>query len=83
MDDSTAPSLNSIEPAGLESPEVIRIANIPDQRGGVNVIKISDLCPFFDVSGTSSRLAVCVNFVLWRVQQWQEGTSRSKAKMAG
>jgi len=46
-------------------------------------MKISDLCPFFDVSGTSSRLAVCVNFVLWRVQQWQEGTSRLKAKMTG
>ena len=51
MDASYTPGMNSIEPAGLKSPEVLRVASILDKRGSVNVIEISDLCPFFDFSG--------------------------------
>ena len=39
---------------------MMKIASNLGRHGGVNVIEISELCPIFDVSGTSSRLAVCV-----------------------
>jgi agmatinase len=60
MDASTAPGVTSAEPGGLESREMMRIADVLGHQGGVGVIEISELCPIFDVSGTTSRLAVCV-----------------------
>ena len=38
----------------------MRIADAIGNRGGVNVIDVTELCPIFDVSGTSAKLAVCV-----------------------
>lgn len=60
MDASMAPGVTSAEPGGLESREMMRIAGALGGRGGVTVIEVSELCPIFDVSGTTSRLAVCV-----------------------
>jgi len=60
MDASMAPGVTSAEPGGLESREMMRIADAIGRRGGVSVIEVSELCPIFDVSGTTSRLAVCV-----------------------
>ena len=60
MDASDAPGVTSTEPGGLESREMMKIAGALGRRGGFSVIEISELCPIFDVSGTSSRLAVCV-----------------------
>ena len=55
-----APGVTATEPGGIESREMMRIANLLGSRGGVSVIDISELCPIYDVSGTTSRLAVCV-----------------------
>ena len=60
MDASMAPGVTATEPGGIESREMMRIANLLGSRGGVSVIDISELCPIYDVSGTTSRLAVCV-----------------------
>ena len=60
MDASVAPGVTATEPGGLESREMMRIADALGRRGGPSVIEISELCPIFDVSGTTSRLAVCV-----------------------
>ena len=60
MDASMAPGVTAAEPGGLESREMMRIAGAIGRRGGVSVIEISELCPIFDVSGTTSRLAVCL-----------------------
>ena len=55
-----APGVTWAEPGGLESREMMRIASALGRRGGVSVIEVSELCPIFDVSGTTARLAVCV-----------------------
>ena len=60
MDASMAPGVTAAEPGGIESREMMRIAGLLGAQGGVSVIDISELCPIFDVSGTTSRLAVCV-----------------------
>ena len=60
MDASMAPGVTAAEPGGLESREMMRIAGALGRQGGVSVIEVSELCPIFDVSGTTSRLAVCV-----------------------
>lgn len=60
MDASAAPGVTTTEPGGLESREIMRVAGALGKRGTVSVIDISELCPIFDVSGTTSRLAVCV-----------------------
>ncbi len=60
MDASAAPGVTASEPGGLESREMMRIASAIGARGSVGVIDVSELCPIFDVSGTTSRLAVCV-----------------------
>lgn len=60
MDASAAPGVTSTEPGGLESREMMRIAEIIGQKESVTVIDVSELCPIFDVSGTAARLAVCV-----------------------
>ena len=60
MDASMAPGVTAAEPGGLESREMMRIAGALGQRDRVSVIEISELCPIFDVSGTTSRLAVCI-----------------------
>jgi arginase family enzyme len=39
---------------------MMRIAGALGRRRGVSVIEVSELCPIFDVSGITSRLAVCV-----------------------
>lgn len=60
MDASAAPGVTATEPGGLDSREMMRIAGALGKRGGVSVIDVSELCPIFDVSGTTSRLSVCV-----------------------
>lgn len=60
MDASAAPGVTAAEPGGLESREIMRIADMIGARGTVSVIDVTELCPIFDVSGTTSRLAVCV-----------------------
>ncbi len=60
MDASAAPGVTSTEPGGLESREMMRIAEMIAKRKNVSVIDVSELCPVFDVSGTAARLAVCV-----------------------
>jgi agmatinase len=59
MDASAAPGVTAAEPGGLEAREMIRIADLIGREGRVSVIELSELCPIFDVSGTTSRLAVC------------------------
>jgi agmatinase len=60
MDASAAPGVTAAEPGGLEAREMIRIADLLGKQGKVSVIEVSELCPIFDVSGTTSRLAVCI-----------------------
>ena len=60
MDASAAPGVTAPEPGGLESREIIRVASKIAERGAVSVIDVTELCPMFDVSGQTSRLAVCV-----------------------
>ncbi len=60
MDASAAPGVTASEPGGLESREMMRIATSIGERGTVSLIDVSELCPIFDVSGTTSKLAVCV-----------------------
>jgi agmatinase len=60
MDSSAAPGVTATEPGGLESREMMRIADMIAKRGDVSVIDVTELCPIFDVSGTAARLAVCV-----------------------
>lgn len=60
MDASVAPGVTSAEPGGLTSREAMRIANAIGHSARPSVIDISELCPIFDVAGTTSRLAVCI-----------------------
>ena len=60
MDASVAPGVTATEPGGLEAREMMRIADALGRRSSISVIEVSELCPIFDVSGTTSRLAVCV-----------------------
>ena len=41
---------------------MIKFSRNLNRRGVVNVIKISELCSVFDVSGASYRLVVCIIF---------------------
>jgi agmatinase len=60
MDSSAAPGVTATEPGGLESREIMRVASKIAARGGPSVIDVTELCPMFDVSGSTSRMAVCV-----------------------
>jgi agmatinase len=60
MDASAAPGVTATEPGGLESREMIRIADVIGEQKSVSLIDVTELAPVFDVSGTTSRLAVCL-----------------------
>lgn len=60
MDASAAPGVTAAEPGGVEAREMMRIAGLIGAQKSVSVIDVTELCPVFDVSGTTSRLAVCV-----------------------
>jgi agmatinase len=60
MDSSAAPGVTATEPGGIESREMMRIADMIARRGQVSVIDLTELCPIFDISGTAARLAACV-----------------------
>ena len=60
MDSSCAPGVTATEPGGLEAREIMRVAARIAAAGGPRVIDVSELCPMFDVSGSTSRMAVCV-----------------------
>ncbi len=59
MDASDAPGVTMAEPGGLESREMMRIADMLGRKKSVSVIDITELAPVFDVCGTTSRLAAC------------------------
>jgi len=60
LDSSAAPGVTATESGGLESREIMRIASQISDRGKISVIDVTELCPMFDVSGSTSRTAVCV-----------------------
>lgn len=60
MDSSAAPGVTATESGGLESREIMRVAAKISDRGGPTVIDVTELCPMFDISGSTSRMAVCV-----------------------
>ena len=60
MDSSSAPGVTATEPGGLESREIMRVASKISEQGKLSVIDVTELCPMFDVSGSTSRMAVCV-----------------------
>ena len=60
MDASAAPGVTATEPGGLESREMIRVADVIGEKQTVSVIDVTELAPVYDVSGTTSRLAVCI-----------------------
>lgn len=60
MDSSAAPGVTATEPGGLESREIMRVAAKIADRGGPTIYDVTELCPMFDVSGSTSRMAVCV-----------------------
>ncbi|MCY3830109.1 MAG: agmatinase family protein [Rhodospirillaceae bacterium] len=60
MDSSAAPGVTATEPGGLESREIMQVAARIAERGGPGIIDVTELCPMFDVSGSTSRMAVCV-----------------------
>ena len=51
--------VTATEPGGLESREMVRVADIIGEQKTVSVIDVTELAPVYDVSGTTSRLAVC------------------------
>ena len=59
MDASAAPGVTATEPGGLESREMVRVADIIGEQKTVSLIDVTELAPVYDVSGTTSRLAVC------------------------
>ena len=60
LDSSAAPGVTATEPGGLESREIIRVAAKIAKCGGPTVLDITELCPMFDISSSTSRTAVCV-----------------------
>ena len=60
MDSSCAPGVTATEPGGLETREIMQVAAKISETGGPSLIDVSELCPMFDVSGSTSRMAVCV-----------------------
>ncbi|MCY3879644.1 MAG: agmatinase family protein [Rhodobacteraceae bacterium] len=60
MDSSAAPGVTATEPGGLDSREMMRVAAKIAKTGGPTVFDITELCPMFDVSNSTSRMAVCV-----------------------
>ncbi|MCY4274411.1 MAG: agmatinase family protein [Gammaproteobacteria bacterium] len=60
LDSSAAPGVTATEPGGLESREIMRVASRISKEKRVSVFDVSELCPMFDVSGSTSRTAVCV-----------------------
>ena len=60
MDSSVAPGVTATETGGLESREIMQIASRLGETGGPSIIDVTELCPMFDVSGSTSRMAVCV-----------------------
>jgi arginase family enzyme len=73
MDASAAPGVTAAEPGGLESREMIAIADLIGRRGGVSVIDVTELCPIYDVSGTTARLAVCTVLRIMAAMARQRG----------
>jgi arginase family enzyme len=51
--------VTATEPGGLESREMVRVVDVIGERKTVSIIDVSELAPVYDVSGTTSRLAVC------------------------
>ena len=60
MDSSAAPGVTATESGGLEAREIMQVAAKIAERGGPSVFDVTELCPMFDVSGQTSRMAVCV-----------------------
>ncbi len=73
MDASAAPGVTAAEPGGLESREMIAIADLIGRQGGVSVIDVTELCPIYDVSGTTARLAVCTVLRIMAAMARQRG----------
>ena len=73
MDASDAPGVTAAEPGGLESREMMRVADAIGKRGNVSLIDVTELAPVFDVSGTTARLAVCVVLRIMAAMARQRG----------
>lgn len=73
MDASAAPGVTAAEPGGLESREVMRVADILGKQGSFGLIEVSELSPIYDVSGTTARLAVCVVLKMLAAMYHKEG----------
>ena len=73
MDASDAPGVTAAEPGGLESREMMRVADAIGKRGTVSLIDVTELAPVFDVSGTTARLAVCMVLRLMAAMAKQRG----------
>ncbi|MFC1680496.1 agmatinase family protein [Pseudomonadota bacterium] len=73
MDASAAPGVTAPEPGGLESREIMKVATMLGERNSVGLIEVSELCPVFDVSGTTSKLAACIVLRLMAAMARQRG----------
>jgi agmatinase len=73
MDASDAPGVTAAEPGGLESREMMRVADAIGARGTVSLIDVTELAPVFDVSGTTARLAVCMVLRIMAAMARQRG----------
>jgi agmatinase len=73
MDASAAPGVTAAEPGGLESREMMRVADMIGRRGSLSAIDVTELCPIFDVAGTTARLAVCMVLRLMAALAKQRG----------
>ncbi|MEM1361441.1 MAG: agmatinase family protein [Pseudomonadota bacterium] len=60
MDSSAAPGVTATEPGGLDSREIMRVASHIAKAGGPTVYDITELCPIYDISNATSRMAVAV-----------------------
>ncbi len=60
MDSSAAPGVTATESGGFEAREIMQVAARVAEHGGPSVLDVTELCPMFDVSGQTSRMAVCV-----------------------
>lgn len=59
-DTSCAPGVTTSEPGGFEGRELVQVAERIGAVGGPTIIDITELCPVFDVSAITSRLAACI-----------------------
>jgi agmatinase len=59
IDSASAPGVTCPEPGGLESRELMALADIIGARVNIGIIDVTELCPVMDMNGVTSKLLTC------------------------